>query len=304
MKTSSLTFTIGIPTYNRVDTVARRVQEIQDLSLGGSFETLVIDNNSTDGTYELLSTKFAGPGIRVLKNDSNLGYVGNVFRLIDEVHSDYLILLSDEDRIEKAGLEALVEFCETTKPAMVSPRAKVGTNDAYRGRSNTREIEPAEFESSAFYVSGLTFSTDVAKALSPTVRALSGSNSAANIYPQVMIAALAIARGNCYFLDAIVSTQLEELDTHIADSSGGTYFSAAARWNQFVGYEEFFAMDHTSQLGEAESRLEAMREFKRRGLLKILLSAAVREVPALKQYLWRSHVRFAIDGIRARAWRR
>lgn len=304
MNASKITMTIGIPTYNRAEAVARRVQEIKDLALGPDFELLVIDNASTDGTYELLKGQFAGPGIRVLKNDSNLGYAGNVFRLIDEVQTDYLILLSDEDRINQSGLEALAEFCKAKSPAMVSPRAQVGTNETYRGRRSTRRIEPAEFESSAFYVSGLTYSAVTAKALSPVVRELAVSNSAANAYPQVLLAALAVAGAECYFLDALVSTQLEQLKTHIAEPSGGAYFSVSGRWSQFVGYEEFFAMDHSALLGESASRLEPMRDFKRRRLLKVLHGAAVSEIPALRPYLWRAHLQLAINGIRARAWRR
>eukprot|EP01031_Cornospumella_fuschlensis_P009297 gene9297-11419_t len=197
-KTTQALLTIGIPTYNRVETVKRRVSEL--LALDIPVEILVIDNASPDGTFAALTTNFSHRSLTVLENKTNLGYAGNLLRLIEEASTQYLLFLSDEDRIDPAGLETLIAFCREKSPVMVSPQAQSFTKLIYRGRKTTELIQPSEFQSSAFYISGITFNREIALVDVPLIRSLLATNSAAAVYPQVLLAALAVARGNSYFL--------------------------------------------------------------------------------------------------------
>jgi len=284
----SVTLTIGIPTYNRGEAVSRRVREFIELQAPEGVELLIIDNASTDGTYESLTSEFSRSGIRVLQNSKNLGYAGNFLRILEEAKTDYVMVVSDEDRVNFDGLSLLLEFCAEHSPNMVSPRAQVGTKVNYRGRTQTRSIEPDEFEVAAFYVSGLTYDVSVARDYALVVSQLVSTNSAANIYPQVLISALAVAAGGAYFVDALVSTQLEQLQTHIVEDNGDAYFTVSGRWAQFVGYEQFFDRDFDALLGaEGRSRLEVMRNKRREVLLNQLERAAVGEFPGLKEHFLR-----------------
>jgi glycosyltransferase involved in cell wall biosynthesis len=302
---ASVTLTIGIPTFNRRETVARRVREfIESDSLEG-VELLVVDNASTDGTYEALVGEFPQADVRILRNQTNLGFAGNFLRIIEETRTDYLTMLSDEDRLNFGSLAELLAFCADRSPRMVSPRAQVGSNECYRGRNTTRLIEPSEFEVAAFYVSGLTFHVPAAREYGSIVAPLLGPNSAANIYPQVMVSSLAVAAGESYFLDALISTQLEQLETHIAEADGSAYFSIPARWAQFVGYEEFFDrnFDELFEMG-ARLRLETMRDKRREVLSAQLERAAVGEFPALKEHFARAQTAKRNGGFLSRLLRR
>jgi|GEM_PF-3528993 len=301
----AVTLTIGIPTFNRKDAVARRVREFVAAGSLTGVELLVIDNSSTDGTYESLSEEFPQTTIRILRNETNLGFAGNVLRLIDETESDYLMLLSDEDRVDFGGFAELLRFCAEKKPRMISPRAQVHSNACYRGRTVTRLIEPDEFEVAAFYVSGLTFRMEDARKYGEIVAPLLGKNSAANIYPQVMVSALAVAAGEAYFLDALVSTQLEQLESHIVEADGSAYFSVPARWAQFVGYEDFFERDFDGLFhAGAQSRLQAMRDKRREVLLAQLERAALGEFPSLKEHFTRARSSTRSRGALSRLLRR
>lgn len=288
MTTEAANFTIAIPTYNRADTVSRRVEEFLALKLPSDVRLLVVDNHSPDGTYDRLMSRFDNGSVRILTNERNLGFAGNFFRLIEEADSEYVIILSDEDRLHAEGFGALMEFCRRVSPNMVSPRAQAGQNPLYRGRAVTREIGPAEFESASFYLSGVTYASRAAKEVATVVSALVPDNSAATVYPQVLVTALLVARGDSYFLDALVSSQAEVRETMITDTSGAKYNGVEGRWAQFTSFEDFFAMDHSAIVGRSGvPRLEAMRAQTRKGVLGLLIDAAIREAPALGPYLRR-----------------
>lgn len=281
-------FTVAIPTYNRAESVARRVAEFLELRDREGVELLVVDNDSPDGTFDVLSTRFDEDDIRILKNDANLGFAGNFLRLIREARGEYLTVFSDEDLLHPDGFTALREFCRRNKPDMISPRAQAGQNTRYRGRRRTRLIRPREFQSASFYLSGLTFATKAAREAADVVTPLLQANSVATVYPQVLVSALLISRQNSYFLDALVSSQREVHETMIVEASGDRYNLVPGRWAQFRGYEDFFAMDHSAIAGaRGTQHLREMREQIRTGILDLVVDAAIREKPNIAPYLRR-----------------
>lgn len=289
-KTTEVLLTIGIPTYNRVDTVRRRVEEL--LALDMPVEILVIDNASPDDTFATLTANFSQPSLTVLTNKTNLGYSGNILRLIDEASTPYLLFLSDEDSIDPVGLDTLIAFCREKSPTMVSPQAQVGNRLIYRGRKTTELIRPAEFNSSAFYISGVTINRELALADVPLIRELQATNSAAKVYPQVLFAALAVARGNSYFLAAHVTEKQEQLKTTITDISGADLRSVGSRWQQFLSYEEFFDLDHPS---EFRVRLEQMREAQRRGIMRMIWGRMRIDLPTIESHIAQASTKLAIS---------
>lgn len=280
--------TIGVPTYGRADAALRCVGELLALDLADGVRVLVIDNASPDGTAELLSATFDDPRLTVLRNPENVGYAGNVLRLIAEADSDYLLFLSDEDTVLPDGLAELISFCRAHGPRLVSPRAEVGGNSLYRGRAATGPIEAEDFERASFYVSGLTVAISSILEDAKTVGRLVDSNAAARLYPQVILTALATTRGDAYFLDSVVTSQVQALDSHIAAAGGANYRTLPSRWEQFVGYEAFFSSEiDAAGDSRAGQSLRRMRETQRRGLGALLRAAAVLEVPVIGNYLER-----------------
>lgn len=277
--------TIAIPTFNRVESVLQRVDEILQLDLPHGSRLLVVDNHSQDGTFERLVERFGAEPVRLLQNDRNIGFPMNVFRVINESDSEYVLILSDEDRLEGDGFRRLVQFCQERTPSFVSPRAQVGSNELYRGRSSSRPILPEEFESASFYLSGLTFNTQRAKSAIRVLEPLVQTNSAVAVYPQVLIAALLIAQKNSYFLDALVSRQLDSHPSTITDPTGISYHGVAGRWAQIQGFEEFFASERTAgSPGIDREWLERMCIRMRQQAQRLLMDAAVKEIPQLQQY--------------------
>jgi glycosyltransferase involved in cell wall biosynthesis len=277
MTNKPVSLTVTIPTYNRSAAVAARVREFLEADFGAhEVDLLVVDNCSTDDTWAALG-EFSDPRVRVEHNERNVGYAGNLVRVLRSSRADYTLVISDEDELQVDGVLQLLEFCERKRPGFVSPRAQVGARDDYRGHHQTREIDPAEFIAAAFYISGLTFETRQTRVLLDRVEPLLGTNSAATVYPQVLLAALALVEGGCFFLDALVSVQRVSLDTHIVESNGDRYTGVAARWNQFVGYEDFFQQVRTER-ADSVAIVDRMIAANRESLMPRLRRARVSSI--------------------------
>lgn len=97
--------TIAICTYNRIGTLPRTLQSLAALRGYHTFEVLVVNGPSTDGTAELLA---ATPGIRVLDNpEINLSISRNI--AIANASGRYIAFIDDDAVPEPDWLTLLLE---------------------------------------------------------------------------------------------------------------------------------------------------------------------------------------------------
>lgn len=279
--TADTLLTVGIPTFNRADAVIARVRELISLREEMGFQILVIDNGSTDGTSERLARELDESEFILHTNSENIGYGRNLMKVIKSTRTPYLTVVSDEDRVERDGLRTLIKFLAETRPRLVSPRAQVRDDDAYRGRRETRTIRPEEYENASFYLSGLTFEVEATLRDLELVESRISTNEAALFYPQVLLTALALLDDRCIFLDSLVTRQVVELRTAISDGARDSYWFVPSRWRQFEGFEEFFTVLEELRPARSEA-VRSMRGKTRSGILSLIESAAIAQFPDLK----------------------
>lgn len=109
--------TIGIPTYNRINSLKNVISDIQLQlsSLDGIFEVevLISDNASSDGTYDFIKNNIFPPNFKYHRQPINVGFDRNVNSLFDNAIGRYLWILSDDDKIKS---NAILTICkELTK---------------------------------------------------------------------------------------------------------------------------------------------------------------------------------------------
>lgn len=73
-----------------------------------SFETIVVDNGSTDGSAEMAENEF---GARVIRNPENRGFCAANNQGIAAAHGEFVALLNNDAEAEPAWLEALQRAC-------------------------------------------------------------------------------------------------------------------------------------------------------------------------------------------------
>lgn len=73
-------------------------------------EVVVADNGSEDGSLQLMKDKF--PEIRTLVFDKNYGFAGGYNKALEQINSDYYVLLNSDVEVTNDWLKVLYEYME------------------------------------------------------------------------------------------------------------------------------------------------------------------------------------------------
>jgi glycosyltransferase involved in cell wall biosynthesis len=110
---------ICIPTYNRDDkikisllAILKQVDKYQD-----KIEVIVSDNASTDNTQDFLNElKKEYPFLKIFRNEKNLGFNLNIFKLSDNYAiGKYFWLIGDDDVIDFDAVDLIISILENNK---------------------------------------------------------------------------------------------------------------------------------------------------------------------------------------------
>lgn len=100
--------TVVIPNYNGIKYLADCLDSLRTQTTG-DFMILVVDNGSTDGSFELLANY---PEVKSIRFEENKGFCGAVNAGIKAADTDYVILLNNDTKVKEAFVEKLVEAIE------------------------------------------------------------------------------------------------------------------------------------------------------------------------------------------------
>ena len=109
-------FSIIIPTYNSVNEVQRAIESVREQTLK-NYEIIVVDDCSTDNTYEVLSKQ---QDIILIRNSTNLRAGGARNKGIERAKGEYIIFLDADDYLaEKETLQKLNDVIGNEKTDIV-----------------------------------------------------------------------------------------------------------------------------------------------------------------------------------------
>ena len=109
--------TVAIPVYNRKNMVLRAVRSALAQN-ASDLEVLIVDNCSTDGTWELLQS-LDDSRLRLVRNDTNVGLFGNFNRCLDLASGEYLRFLCSDDVLAPDCLRDEIRTMEETPSAVL-----------------------------------------------------------------------------------------------------------------------------------------------------------------------------------------
>lgn len=259
--------TVGIPTFNRSGAVIRTLSNIFEQALKFKPPTklsiIVSDNASEDDTQVSLA-EFAKTSVHesvnlvIVRNNSNLGFQGNLHRLLAECKTSYLMLWSDEDYCDISGLIRLERVLKNDPVAFAAPQLYRNGN-RYRGRGFKRNILIPEVHNASGYVSGLTMSVAHVRSHQDLFES-ANTFSPESAYPQTEILQALIAdRHRALWMPVRVGEVNQALPTQIRTQSGYGLDSIEGRIEQARREEAWLA--HLSREPTRKSTVEKMRRW-------------------------------------------
>ena len=76
------------------------------------FEIILIDDCSTDSTFDIVREKFSDPRIKIIRNDVNLKTSGSRNRGIELARGEYIFFMDHDDMLAPMALESLIFYAE------------------------------------------------------------------------------------------------------------------------------------------------------------------------------------------------
>lgn len=231
--------TIGIPTYMRKDTIVKRIEELKKKTLPEEVEVLVIDNASTDGTFEALTEQCRNTDIKVLQNPSNLGFHGNFVQLLKKCNGNYLLYSSDEDEILIENLREFINFLKKTKPSFVSPQYMLG-GKLYRGKRSINDMKASDIWHTT-HLPGLVFHIGLSREFASDFNELQlRFPSISTYYPHLELFTHLLVKGEGYWYNEPLTQQIDFLQhNHSKETDGTALYSLSSRWKQWKEYREY-----------------------------------------------------------------
>lgn len=101
--------------WNNNDYLEPCLRSLYDGGLSSSFDVVVTDNGSTDGSQAMLAEKF--PHVRLIQNDHNVGLGKASNQGIQATQGRYVLLLNNDTLVNASALDSLVDFLEQNPEA-------------------------------------------------------------------------------------------------------------------------------------------------------------------------------------------
>lgn len=100
--------TVYVPTYNRLEFLRECIQSILDQTFK-DFKIVVLDNASDQDVAGLVSS-FNDPRISLIRNQVNIGSVGNIQKALDIASTEFVTVFHDDDYMHPRLLETQIKI--------------------------------------------------------------------------------------------------------------------------------------------------------------------------------------------------
>ncbi|ESA38778.1 glycosyl transferase [Leptolyngbya sp. Heron Island J] len=144
MEPDTITFSIVITTYNRLELLKRAIATALDQTI--PCQVIVVDNASTDGTQEYV--KSLGERVLYHRNATNTNHSGAVNAGVEQATGTWIKLVDDDDYLAPNCIEAITQAIQQRPTAVICScqAAQVDTNGQELSRT------PITGPGQAFYI--------------------------------------------------------------------------------------------------------------------------------------------------------
>lgn len=103
---------ILIPTYNRAEYLKECLNSIINSYKNNDIEILVSDNCSDDETELVIKNYSSDSRLKYSRHKENIGAESNILSLLGKATGKYIVLLTDDDRIESQAISEIIKLID------------------------------------------------------------------------------------------------------------------------------------------------------------------------------------------------
>jgi hypothetical protein len=107
------------------------LRSLFDADMRSTFEVVVVDNGSTDGSQAMLRAEF--PGVRIVQNDRNVGLARACNQGIECTQAPYVLLLNNDTLVNGRSLDRLIDFMARTPDAGAAGVTLLNEDGSFQG---------------------------------------------------------------------------------------------------------------------------------------------------------------------------
>jgi GT2 family glycosyltransferase len=119
-----------IVSYNTQNTLQKCLEHLSDSLEGMQAEIVVVDNNSQDGSAEMVASKF--PTVRLIRSNINLGFAAANNRAFQEASGEYFILLNSDAFVAKDTIRRSFKYMEARSDIAAGGARLVGADGSWQ----------------------------------------------------------------------------------------------------------------------------------------------------------------------------
>ncbi|MEL6615305.1 MAG: glycosyltransferase family 2 protein, partial [Bacteroidota bacterium] len=109
-RAATVDVSVVIVTYNVREFLEQALESVERASGGLTVETWVVDNDSADGTAEMVRTRF--PDVRLIANEDNVGFATANNQALRQAVGRYALVLNPDTILQEDTLRELVAFMD------------------------------------------------------------------------------------------------------------------------------------------------------------------------------------------------
>jgi GT2 family glycosyltransferase len=121
---------VVIVSYNTRELLRECIETLQREADGVLYETIVVDNASSDGSADLISDQF--PDVRLIRSESNLGFAGANNRGFEIARGRYIVLLNSDAFLGPNALALSLAHMENNPKAGLGGARLIGRDGSWQ----------------------------------------------------------------------------------------------------------------------------------------------------------------------------
>ncbi|WP_243664828.1 glycosyltransferase family 2 protein [Rhodothermus marinus] len=152
----SCDLSVIIVNYNVRDLLEQALRSVFRAADGLELEVFVVDNNSVDGSVEMVRAHF--PEVHLIANTENVGFSRANNQAIRRARGRYLLLLNPDTIVQEDTLRAMVDFLDA-HPEVGAAGCKILNPDGSFAPESRRSFPTPAVASTAWWGSAACFHT-------------------------------------------------------------------------------------------------------------------------------------------------